>query len=273
MSAELKADIRKKIAKLETYLRELEDIDGSIELENAKAVVERVKLKPRLPKFATGIRFLDDRMRGGFDAGSFVNVAGENFAGKTELILAVLGNIAKYSPVVFFSFEMYENMLTKRFQKWDDTQLDNLLIDQKHRELDAITFIIRAYAKKGVRFFAIDSRMKIEVPGISEQYERNSRISAELSKLTQELGIVLLLINQIAESDQRTKRLALKGSGDQAYDSDVLLFILKDKDDDSKRIMVCEKDRINGKRWIQDYTMSDLTGPGYEVVEYQERTA
>lgn len=273
MSAELKADIRKKIAKLETYLRELEDIDGSIELENAKAVVERVSAKPKLPKFATGIRFLDDRMHGGFEAGSFVNVAGENFAGKTELILAILGNIAKYSPVVFFSFEMYENLLTKRFEKWDDTQLANLLIDQKHRELDAITSIIRAYAKKGVRFFAIDSRMKIEVPGISEQYERNSRISAELSKLTQELGIVLLLINQIAESDQRNKRLALKGSGDQAYDSDVLLFVLKDKDDDSKRIMVCEKDRINGKRWIQDYTMADLTGPDYEVVEYQERTA
>jgi len=113
-------------------------------------------------------------------------------------------------------------------------------------------------AKEGIKFIAIDSRMKIKVSGQKEEYQKNSHISATLSKLTQELGVIILLINQISEADLKIKRPSLKGSGDQAYDSDVILYIVKDPKKKDERIMMCEKDRINERTWRRTYTLNDL---------------
>ena len=42
-----------------------------------------------------------------------------------------------------------------------DAQLDNLIVDSRTRDLDQMINEIRIYAKKGIKFFAIDSKMKI----------------------------------------------------------------------------------------------------------------
>ena len=267
MHDELYAQITEKIEKLEAMRRELVDEHRSI--ETLSEVRRRVKGKPKKPKFATGIPFFDEQMRGGFTHGTFVNIAGANFTGKTEFVLTVLSNICKHRPVLFFSFEMYEDRIEERTRHFTPEQDANLLIEQRENMLDQIEAIIRDNAKSGVDFVAIDSRMKIVVPGAKEEYLKNSEISRRLSKLTQELGIVLLLINQISESDLRSGRPSLKGSGDQAYDSDVILYLVDDKEG-SGRVMVCEKDRINQRKWKQPYTLDDLRGkPSYTEVTYE----
>jgi len=211
-------------------------------------------------------------MNGGFEEGSFINIAGANFSGKTFFVMKILENISKYKPVLFFSYEMYENLLVRnRCKRYNETQLKNTYIEQNRNSLDVIVEIIKAKAKEGIKFIAIDSRMKIKVSGNKEEYQKNSLISLTLSKLTQELGVIIMLINQISEADLKSKRPSLKGSGDQAYDSDVILYIFKNPKNENERIMMCEKDRINEQTWRYTYTLNDLgsyTEP--EVIIYKQ---
>ena len=221
------------------------------ELETLRDVRARVNAKGKTIKYLTGYPAIDDEM-GGFSEGSFINIAGGNFSGKTSLVLKIIENIALNNRTVFFSFEMYENLLVTN--KLRNTKIDeNLVIVQKKNNLIDIELIIRNEYKKGVRFFSIDSMMKIRVLEKMQDNQKVSLISATLSKLTQELGVIIILINQVSLTDIRDKRLEFKGSGDVSYDSDVSLFITVDEKDDS-RLLHCKKDRINERIWKADIT-------------------
>lgn len=267
----LRRELESKIEEFQKYLEELDSGDENLQCESMADVTERVAAMPKMPKMETGISSIDYRMYGGLSLGSFINMAGENFAGKTTLLLAILKNICAGNKALFFSFEMYEVLLSEKMKEWSNAELENLLIEQKRNTLSDIEKLIIHYAEKGVKLFAIDSRMKILVEGNKEDYQKNSKISQTLSKLCQELGIIIIVINQIAETDQRNKRLSLKGSGDQAYDSDVIFYITVDLDkntgDVKSRKLICSKDRINGRRWIEEL-------PNFDdkpiVIEYNE---
>lgn len=107
----LRDTIKEKIAYLEANLKELDTIEGkAYEVEQAASLRARVKNKPHSPKYSTGIAWLDEKLCGGFTEGSFINIAGENFSGKSTLVLKILANIARGNKTLFFSFEMYENL-------------------------------------------------------------------------------------------------------------------------------------------------------------------
>jgi replicative DNA helicase len=250
-------DDKKKaiLLKLENDIKEkqklINELSKSNELETLRKVRDRVKTKGKTIKYLTGINSIDEEM-GGFSEGSFINIAGANFSGKTTLVLNVIENIAAHKRTVFFSYEMYENLLVTN--KLQNTNIDdNLVIVQDKYYLVDIETIIRAEHKKGVKFFAIDSMMKIKVTEKMQDYQKASLISGTLSKLTQELGVIILLINQVALTDIREKRLEFKGSGDISYDSDVSFFITVNEDDNS-RMLHCKKDRINERIWKMDIT-------------------
>jgi len=250
-------DDKKKaiLLKLENDIKEkqklINELSKSNELETLRKVRDRVKTKGKTIKYLTGINSIDEEM-GGFSEGSFINIAGANFSGKTTLVLNVIENIAAHKRTVFFSYEMYENLLVTN--KLQNTNIDdNLVIVQDKYYLVDIETIIRAEHKKGVKFFAIDSMMKIKVTEKMQDYQKASLISGTLSKLTQELGVIILLINQVALTDIREKRLEFKGSGDISYDSDVSFFITVNEDDNS-RMIHCKKDRINERIWKMDIT-------------------
>jgi replicative DNA helicase len=242
-----------------TYYQDLlqEALSEEITIEPLGSMIERVNKKEIAPKYEVGVSAIDLEM-GGFTEGSFINIAGENFTGKTTLVLKILKTVAEYNKVLFFSFEMYENLLVRnKFKTSSDNVKANLLIEQNRNELESIETIVRTYAKKGVKFFAIDSRMKIRVSSELAEYQKNSLISQTLSKLTQELGVIIIMVNQIALSDLRNGRLEFKGSGDMSYDSDVSFFIVKEEvkgEDIAKRWLVCSKDRINERTWKRDIT-------------------
>jgi len=147
---------------------------------------------------------------------------------------------------------MYESVLVNYLKELDEVQANNLMISQDHRELSQIERVIAKYSKElNIRFIAIDSRMKINVSGKMEEFQKNSTISKELSRMCQKYGVIILLINQISEGDLKSGRLSLKGSGDQVYDSDVLLYITVEgkNTENEKRWLICDKDRIGQKRW------------------------
>lgn len=264
----LREELKSKIAKLEEHLKELDHSEGKVyDIESAGSLLARVKSKPHTPSYLTGISWLDFYF-GGFKDGCFMNIAGESFSGKSTLIIKLLSYIAEHNKTVFFSFEMYENTTAKKLEYLLDRQLTNLLIEQHRNELNDIVGLIRTYASRGVKFFAIDSKMKIKVVGNISTVEKSALISSVLSKLCQELGVVIILINQIGEDDMKNGRMALKGSGDQVYDSDIIWFLTVTKDKDmnvTKRTLYCTKDRLNEKLFKVEIPMSSP-----KVIEYQE---
>jgi len=249
----LRDKLKAEIAERQAMLKEIDTLEGkTYDVESAGSLKARVRSKPKLPKYATGIWWLDERMKGGFKEGSFINIAGESFSGKSTLVLEILGNIAKYSKTLFFSFEMYENLLAHKIERLTQNQEANLLIEQYRNDIDEIIPLIKLYASQGVKFIAIDSKMKIKVQGNAETHQKASFVSSTLAKLCQETGVIIMLINQISEADLRDGRFSLKGSGDQMYDSDVVFFITvkeNEKLGTTTRTIFCAKDRVNGKKW------------------------
>ena len=208
----------------------------------ARELIADVESRPKVPRYATGITGLDDALNGGIEVGTFIQLAGQSFTGKTHLILEVLSNISGYKEAVLFNFEMGDVRIAHRLKKLlvTDTQLDHLIIDSRTRDLDMLIAEIRIYAKKGVKFFAIDSKMKI-TSSEKDDMKRYADISSKLSRVSQENDIIVFLINQMNEADLQSKRLAFKGSGDQMYDTDIALFYMLNKDD--SRSLVCNKNR------------------------------
>ena len=209
----------------------------------ARELKKIVEMRPTAIRYETGIRPLDDKFKGGIELGTFVQLAGESGVGKTHLTLEVLTNIAQYTKSVFFNFEMGDTRIIKRLKNLikEEQQWDNLIIDNDSRELDTLCNEITLYANDGVKFFTIDSKMKINVNSAEADHQKFSKISKRLAELSQKQDIIIFLINQMNEEDIKHKRLAFKGSGDQKYDADIALFYVRD--DEGQRRLICNKNR------------------------------
>jgi len=222
-------------------------------------LINDVNSRPNIPRYETGVAPLDKALNGGIEIGSFVQLAGSSFAGKTHLVIEIMSQVATYDKVLFFNFEMGDRRIAQRFEKTLHTEQAkrNMLIHNDNRELSHIVSEILSAAKTGVKFFAIDSKMKIEVSSEKEDYKKFSKISATLSKLTQENEIIIFLINQVSEDDDKTGRLAFKGSGDQLYDTDIALFYSLDKKNPNARVLVCRKNRQDENNFTLNLTLDN----------------
>ena len=253
LSISLKKEMyQKKVQQLEFLQRDI-NISSTV---TAKELSEDVTSRGTVPKYMTGIIALDDRLGGGIEIGTFIQLAGESFTGKTHFILEVLSNIAGAKKVLFFNFEMGDRRINSRLDNLliSPEQTTNFLINSKARKLNEIIQEIKNKAKEGIKFFAIDSKMKIEVPEEQEDLKAFRKISNELSKLAQQEEIIIFLVNQMNEEDQKNGRLAFKGGGDQMYDTDIALFYLLNKTKSAEpkdwtRTMHCRKNRT-GKEML-----------------------
>lgn len=231
----------------------------------ARQLIEKVKNMPTLPKFETGMYKIDNAFAGGFEAGLFINLAGESGAGKTTLLINMIANLSNGRKTVFFNFEMGDRLFVKKLKELhlNDKQLDNLIIDSNTSNLDALIMEIEIYAEDGIKFFAIDSKMKITTTSGEKEYQQISNMSKELSRLAARKDIVIFLINQMNEEDIKSKRLAFKGSGDQKYDSDIALFLVKEE---NKRKLICTKNRMNDRLFSIDIDLDDYRCSNIPIV-------
>lgn len=212
----------------------------------------RVDSKPKSIKRATGIKLIDEHFDGGFEEGMFINLIGESGAGKSTLMLEMLMNISAFSKSVFFGFEMGDRITLNKIRKFGvtDAHRKNLIIDIHSRNLETLKREILLYAKEGVKFFVIDSKMKLEVESSMDDYKKYSKISNDLSKLTQQNDIIIVLINQISEENLKTGRVSIKGSGDQIYDTDIVMVYRKKKNNDNIRELQIYKNRQNDREGV-----------------------
>jgi len=216
----------------------------------ARSLRDKVRKMPKIPMYATGIEPLDEALGGGIEIGSLVLIGGESGTGKSYLTMEILCNVSTYAKAQFFSLEMGERRTSKRLDQHNltDTQLDNMIVDLYSRDLQDILMEIELAASDGVRFFTIDSRMKIYVAGNDKEYQKISTITKELSSIAQRLDLIIFLINQISEEDLKSRRLSFKGSGDQKYDSDLALFYTMHDDSKDWRHLICTKNRTGDER-------------------------
>lgn len=238
--AETKREIYKnKVLMYDLILQEDKTRAG----ESARDFMARVRAMPKMVKHGTGIGAIDRKFGGGFATGMYIQLAGESGVGKTTLLLDIICNCSEGYKSAFFNFEMGNRLLENKLshRNLSDNQLDNLYINSDSRSLDELVMEIELLTKEGCKFFVIDSKMKIEVKENIPTHEKISKLSNTLAKLSQQRDIIIMLINQISEDDLKNKRLSLKGSGDQKYDGDIILFYIKDKE--GNRILKCTKNR------------------------------
>lgn len=194
-------------------------------------------------RYETGVSALDIELKGGFEVGSLIQLAGQSGAGKTTLFLKIVANIAKYSKSCFFNFEMGDRRIVKRLTTLltEENQWDNLLVNAETRNISDLIMEITLLANDGIKFFSIDSRMKLRLDGGEAEYQKIAKMSSMLSECAIKNDIIILMVNQISEEDLKSKRLSFKGSGDQIYDSDMALFIVVEEDE--SRTLHCTKSR------------------------------
>jgi len=230
----------------------------------------------------TYIRAIDQNI-GGMPVGVMVQFAARSYAGKTTTLMRLALNIAKSEKIVHFNFEMSEMILHKVYKEMiqsfvEPEQLENLILpEEPSAKLDELIKDIKLlHYRDKVRFFIIDSRMKIQTNDKTAK-EAATRISKELSELVRELGITIILINQLSEEAIKENRIVLKESGDQAYDADLILGLgykyQRDENgkiiknelgqpvvDENARIFICEKNRL-GKPFMDEIHINEIFPP------------
>jgi len=237
-------------------IKQIEDNDSSgYKAQNLNEAIQEFESMPKKPKYETGIHTIDTHFNGGLELAQLVMVGGEKGAGKTAFSLQFLYNVSMGFKCAFLSYEMPKWKIASRAKlaKLDNTQQNNMFILDKGRDISQIEKSIRTLAKSGFKFFTIDSLMKITNKHfVGKRNEQISDITDRLSKLCVELDIIIILIVQVSKEDLKSGYMAVKGSGDADYDSDIMFFIKKDKENEKKRSFICEKNRQNGNEFKVD---------------------
>ncbi len=263
------------------------------EVKNKKSVSfdvirSRVSNRKREPKRETGIRVLDMELvpetnygrghLGGFSLGNFIQIAGERGTGKTTLMLRLLAGLSNYETVSWFNFEMSDEKAVNSLDEFENGTIEYY---EGSRELTDIIDEVKYLYSTGIKHFLIDSMMKIDSKGLKRGYESFSHISSKLSELTSTLGINIYLIQQMSSESQRNNTLMMKHGNDAEYDADYMFFLVKaatgEKDDagqnivdESKRYLVCTKNRPDHRLFTIEIQKSDIFGIKPEIIEYND---
>ena len=281
--AKLEDDIQKALEFKKLKLqKELEYISLVEEQKEVKAITLKEFLNKKFKDFEyvrAYIRAIDEHI-GGMPVGVMVQFAARSYAGKTTTLMRIALNIAKSEKVVHFNFEMSEMILHRTYKQMiksfvEPKQLDNLIlpVEPSSKLDDLIKDIKLLYYREKVRFFIIDSRMKIRTDEKTAK-DAATRISKELSELVRELGITIILINQLSEEAIKENRIVLKESGDQFYDADIVFglgykYKLDEKGKlirnelgqpeiyDDVRKIICEKNRL-GKPFTDEIHINEI---------------
>jgi len=253
--------------------------EKNLDIVSLAEAIKQYETMPKKPKYATGVSAIDNNFDGGLELAQLIIVAGEKGAGKTLLTMQILFNVSNAFKTALFTLEMpsYKivERLLKRKDRFNNNILNNLFIADKKFTLDQIENMIRFEVQnKGTKFFVIDSFMKIQTSkNFSKVHEKYSHISNTLSRLAIELDVIIFVVAQMSKEDIKHKNLALKNSGDAEYDADIIFYIMKDKKDNNKRLLICDKNRQNGNEFKETLTIDksalEFKSSGPEVeVEY-----
>lgn len=231
---------------------------------------EAIGLLPPLPKYETGVKFIDDSLTGGINLGQLILVMGDPEAGKTILTTQILRNISKGFLTLFFCFEFtvrqFIDVNEKRKKEWNP---DNLILIDDGYALADVEREVKVWAKRGCKFVVIDSQMRVDNSqnnGTVEQME--SEKFSKLAKLCHRLEITILLISQQGKEDTKGGVHTPMGSKKGGHEASQIWYLhkLKPKYDEDgndehkeKRLFEISKNKQNGRHFKTEVALNPVT--------------
>ena len=186
--------------------------------------------------------------------GQLILISGDPEAGKTMLVMQILKNVSKHKPVCLFAFEFtVDSMIKLQLEtEGDNYQNKNLHIVDDGFDIFDIESEIKDKAKRGVKFFVIDSQMRIENSSNSgTMEERESEKFSKLAKLSHKLKIAILLIIQNSKADSAASVISPMGSKKGAHEASIIMHLKRLKDNEETgekemRELIMSKNKQNG---------------------------
>ena len=291
--SKLQNDIQQAIKYKKLKLqKELEYISLIEEQREIKTISLREFLGKEFKEYEyvkTYIKAIDENI-GGLPIGVFIQFGAKSYTGKTTTLMRIALNIAKSEKIVHFNFEMSDRVLHKIYKEMiksvEPIQLENLILpEEASSELDELIKDIKLlHYRDKIRIFIIDSNMKIKTDEKSE-IEATAKISKSLSELSRELGITIILINQLSKEAITNNEFSLKGSINQEYDADIIFGLgYKYKIDErgkiirdefghpvvreDMRILHCKKNRL-GKPFSAEIHVNEIFPPEVKEITPQ----
>ena len=203
-----------------------------------------------------------DRMFGGFRLGEFVVIGGRPSMGKTQLLVNLSLNISESTPVLYFTFDLSEFLLTSRFiaslsgiavhkilqheltydQKSNLTSIAKefskhkiFVNDSCNNSFSTVKSICKKQIKEnGVKVIMVDYLQMMS----SNKYLNNreleiSYISRELKNIAKDLNVCVIASSQLSRAvesrvvSKRPKLSDLRESGAIEQDADKVIFIYR----------------------------------------------
>lgn len=237
------------IAEVENQLLKLDsnsDIDMPIDMNMA---INQFETMTPPPLIQTGIKAIDNMLCGGIESAQLIHIGGESNVGKTILTKQILKYVANNHKTLFFSFEMPKWKIARQLAKTNFNRQNYFITDSQmmgNDVSDVSRMIKRMKRKQDIRFFVIDSKMKLTHNHYKGQssVEKIAEIDAILARLCQELDIVIFMITQLSKEDQRNGTMSGYGSGMSDYEADMkLLLSFVDGSKDTRRKLEVKKNR------------------------------
>lgn len=272
-----KVEIESKLAACKETLYTIENIANirsAVTLGELRGIVNNKAPRQNYP---TGLPMLDNLLGGGIQDGMMINIVGESGSGKSTLAIQMLLESSKVMRCYFASLEMSDRITLQKIDnligedKCEEREV-NLLIDRDSRNIEELKQEITIYAKheNPIKLFVIDSKMKVDVSNKANETAKLEYMSKELTNLCHTLDISIVLINQVSKESLRGSHLSIKGSDAFTYDSDVILFINKIKNDEKNRMLKCTKNHQNDKFF--EFKMTMRNSRIYAVDQHYEDT-
>lgn len=210
---------------------------------------------------ATEIKVID-RMTGGFEPGQLYIIAARPSVGKTSLMLSIAKNVSLKIPVLVFSMEMtadeiclrllsmisgvsYYNLKNGRLSQDDATSYMRSAKKLNDHEIhidpssgvsiyDLRAKLKKMIAEKQVKCVFIDYLGLMSAPKMQTRDLEIGFITRNLKQIAKEEGIPIVLLSQLnraveSRSDKTPVLSDLRESGNIEQDADVVVFIHRDK--------------------------------------------
>lgn len=208
--------------------------------------------------YKTGVDFIDKLLGGGIALGQLVLLSGEPEAGKTSLGCQILEYVSLRNKAAFFCFEFTVEQYVRSKMNCEigfaNTGGKNLYIVNEEYNIDKVADNIRfLYKSYGVKFFLIDSQMRIETHKARSLEEEETTKFSVLAKLAHQLNIVIFFIVQTSKTDTQNPSGTKKG----AHEASIAIKIehIREKNQENiynptQRKVAIWKNKQNGKHNI-----------------------
>ncbi len=222
--------------KTEEQIKQMEETlkDDTLDLMKNVADVQIKELNTSSP-ISTGIRSVDESLRGGFRLGDLVIVSGMTGHGKTTLASTIAVNMAERGePVLFLTYEVFVA------EVWDKIKAmgvndDIKIYTPKCHTSGRIAWIakkIKEAKAYGIKFIVIDH---LEFLTSDDKYAKNvnlnfsnkmSEVVKEVKNLARNEGVCILLLCHLRKVGQGRPGINdLKDTSSIGQESDCVLFI------------------------------------------------